>query len=90
VITRTYVKPMTCDQAVQQWYDKVELDRPICNESNLSKFYNYINKKLRIQQHIPSLKVEGIEEGVFNQNKANVLNSVFYDVFIEDNVNNGI
>ena len=71
------------DREVNLWFENKE--KQLCNNPNVSTFYGYCNRKLKIRREIPPLK---LEDGTFiteDQNKANYFNNVFHKVFIKDN-----
>ena len=70
------------DNAVKCWHDSIESS--ICNNANKSRFYGYVNSKLKSSTQIPPLNTpNGIAES--DAEKADSLNTFFHSVFTSDN-----
>ena len=69
------------DKAVSHWYDKIESD--MCSNANSRKFFNYVNKKLKVKSSIPPL-FENNNSVTSDIGKANLLNSCFQKFFTKD------
>ena len=70
------------DRAVRNWHNSYELK--ICSNPSSKKFYNHVNRKLKVRNEIPVLKdclgnIIQTEEA-----KSNLLNSHFQKVFTID------
>jgi hypothetical protein len=73
------------DKAVSKWNREVEEN--ICSSRCSKKFYKYANKKLKRRAAIPPLQSENGAYHTSDDDKANLLNKVFHNVFINDNGN---
>ena len=70
------------EREVNNWHDTRE--EQLCNNANVSTFYNYCNRKLKIRNEIPPLSLDNGEFITSNIEKSNHFNAVFQKVFIQD------
>lgn len=70
------------DKAVLDWYNQIESN--ICKNSSSKKFYNYVNKKLKVKSCIPPL-LQDNKTLTSDIDKANLFNSCFQNFFTKDN-----
>ena len=71
------------DKEVQAFHDKIE--DSVCSSNNLSSFYKYTNKKLKVTSSIPPIVSEDGDLLTDNIEKADHFNNTFQSVFIQDN-----
>lgn len=69
------------EREVSKWNDVKENN--ICQNPCSKKFYNFINKKLKVKSSIPSLIKNDITASS-DLEKASLLNSAFHEVFTKD------
>ncbi len=74
------------ETAVKHWNESIEND--ICQNPTNRKFYNFINKKLKTTNVIPTLIDSATGDYIFSDSeKASLLNSCFQKVFTTDDGN---
>ena len=68
---------------MKRWFEQTE--NKICNSKNLSSFYKYSKKKLRLKNsEIPPLRRDDGTLVIDDTDKANFLNETFQSIFITD------
>ena len=72
-------------KAVHQ--NNIKHEQKVAASNNKNYLYKYMNKKTKNSNIIPPLKVEGRKTLIRSSDKANVLNSTFKKVFINDDGN---
>ena len=70
------------DRAVRIWNNKIENN--ICKNPSSKKFYSFINKKLNSRSSIPPLRDEKDNLTFTDNEKADLLNTYFQQVFTKD------
>ena len=78
-----YVKKcLEYEEEVKKWNNLNENN--LCQNPSSKKFYNYINKKLKVKSAIPNLTNKDTIAST-DHDKASLLNSTFHEVFTVDN-----